>query len=421
MNGVNVPLNQILLISDATTGGVLYSLTNGNAASYSQGTNSVLTLKSGVVVGSSDKLTIYYDDGLATNSPTNVSVSNFPATQTVAGSVSVSNFPASTEISNDAGNPIPVSGSVTATISGTPTVSISGTVPVSGTFYQATQPVSLTSLPSLATGSNTIGSVNVLGGNATAVKVDGSAVTQPISASSLPLPTNAAQDGVDGTGITAPTGGSGIRGWLSGIYNKLSNSLTVTASNLDVALSTRLKPADTLTGVTAVGSITNALPAGTNSIGQVTANAGTNLNTSSLALESGGNLATIATNTGKIPSKGTATIANSTPVNIASDQTVPTSVTIPSAFKTGQSKIAVTGTAVQLGSNTLTQGVLITALSTNAASITIGTSSSLTNVVDGTGNGAILTAGSTKSIAATNTNLIWINGTAGDIISFIGS
>jgi len=421
MNGVNVPLNQILLISDATTGGVLYSLTNGNAASYSQGTNSVLTLKSGVVVGSSDKLTIYYDDGLATNSPINVSVSNFPATQTVAGSVSVSNFPASTEISNDAGNPIPVSGSVTATISGTPTVSISGTVPVSGTFYQATQPVSLTSLPSLATGSNTIGSVNVLGGNATAVKVDGSAVTQPISASSLPLPTNAAQDGVDGTGITAPTGGSGIRGWLSGIYNKLSNSLTVTASNLDVALSTRLKPADTLTGVTAVGSITNALPAGTNSIGQVTANAGTNLNTSSLALESGGNLATIATNTGKIPSKGTATIANSTPVNIASDQTVPTSVTIPSAFKTGQSKIAVTGTAVQLGSNTLTQGVLITALSTNAASITIGTSSSLTNVVDGTGNGAILTAGSTKSIAATNTNLIWINGTAGDIISFIGS
>jgi len=36
------------------------------------------------------------------------------------------------------------------------------------------------------------------------------------------------------------------------------------------------------------------LPPGTNSIGQVTANAGTNLNTSALALESGGNLATIA-------------------------------------------------------------------------------------------------------------------------------
>lgn len=43
-------------------------------------------------------------------------------------------------------------------------------------------------------------------------------------------------------------------------------------TNLDVALSTRLKPADTLAGVTtvtAVTAITNALPAGTNRIGSV--------------------------------------------------------------------------------------------------------------------------------------------------------
>jgi hypothetical protein len=104
-----------------------------------------------------------------------------------------------------------------------------------------------------------------------------------------------------------------------------------------------------------------------------------------------------------------------------SDGSQTASIIIPTSFKTGQAKIAVTGTAVQLGSNTLTQGVLISALSTNTASITIGTSSGVTNTVDGTGNGSILTAGSTKSIAATNTNLVWINGTAGDIISFIGS
>lgn len=41
--------------------------------------------------------------------------------------------------------------------------------------------------------------------------------------------------------------------------------------------------------------IDTALPTGTNSIGQVTANAGTNLNTSALALESGGNLAAAVT------------------------------------------------------------------------------------------------------------------------------
>lgn len=46
----------------------------------------------------------------------------------------------------------------------------------------------------------------------------------------------------------------------------------VSATNLDVLLSTRLKPADTLTGVTtvaAVTAITNALPAGTNRLGTV--------------------------------------------------------------------------------------------------------------------------------------------------------
>jgi len=44
-------------------------------------------------------------------------------------------------------------------------------------------------------------------------------------------------------------------------------------------------------------NLQTALPAGSNAIGSVTANAGTNLNTSALALESGGNLASIKTQT----------------------------------------------------------------------------------------------------------------------------
>lgn len=85
---------------------------------------------------------------------------------------------------------------------GSVTASISGTVPVSGTFYQATQPVSIASLPSLAAGTNQVGSVTAslnqggtavgsanplqvtlanTGANSTAIKVDGSASTQPIS------------------------------------------------------------------------------------------------------------------------------------------------------------------------------------------------------------------------------------------------
>jgi hypothetical protein len=61
-----------------------------------------------------------------------VSVGNFPATQAVSGTVSVGNFPATQAV----------------TQSGAWTTAISGTVPVSGTFFQATQPVSIASMPS---------------------------------------------------------------------------------------------------------------------------------------------------------------------------------------------------------------------------------------------------------------------------------
>lgn len=77
-----------------------------------------------------------------------------------------------------------------------------------------------------------------------AVKVDNSAVTQPISAASLPLPTGAATNSA-----------------LTTINTTLGSPMQTTG-------------------------------------GTVTANAGTNLNTSALALESGGNLAQLVTNSG---------------------------------------------------------------------------------------------------------------------------
>lgn len=60
----------------------------------------------------------------------------------------------------------------------------------------------------------------------------------------------------------------------------------------------------------------------------VNANAGTNLNTSLLALESGGNLASIATNTAKIPAQGQALAAASMPVVLPAAQI--TTLTPPS-------------------------------------------------------------------------------------------
>jgi hypothetical protein len=130
------------------------------------------------------------------------------------------------------------------------------------------------------------------------------------------------------------------------------------------------------------------------------------------------------------PVSGSVTVSNlPTSTEISNDVgnpvpvsgTVTANVSIPAAFVAGQIRIAVTGTAVQLPSNALTQGVMISSASGNAENTTIGTSSALNNLTNGTGNGAILYRGSTKSIAVTNTDRIWINGTAGDIVNFIGS
>ena len=278
-------------------------------------------------------------------------------------SVTVNN--ANLEISNDVGNP----------------------VPVSGTFWQATQPVSASSLPlpsgaatsSLQTTANTslssidaktpvlgqalatasvpvvlpatqitaltpptsVGLTGTLpaftatptvnigtsslalesGGNlasintklpsnltvtATRLLVDGSGVTQPVSAASLPLPTGAATAANQTTTNTS----------LSSIDTKtpvLGQALA--AASVPVVL-----PAAQITTLTPPSSvgISGTLPAfaatPTFNIGAApsltftntsfTANAGTNLNTSLLALESGGNLASINT---KLPSNLTVT------------------------------------------------------------------------------------------------------------------
>ena len=462
LTGINVPLSQILLVSDATTGNVLYSIAGPAASNYTQGANSVITLAS--APRSSDVLTIYYDDG--------VTVVNPPT------SVSVSNFPASTEISNDVGNPIPVSGTVT--VSNQPTsIQVSNfpsTQAVSGTVTANTglsQPLTDTQLRASAVPvsgtvaiSNPQTSVSITG--TPSVAISG---TVPVSASALPLPNGAAQDGTDATGITAPTGGSGIRGWLSGIYSKLSSALAVTQSGTwsigrtwtlasgsdSVTATISGTPSVSISGTPSVSatvsnfpssqSVTNAgtfavqntaavvggnsvavkidgsavtqpvsgtvAISGTPSItGTVTANAGTNLNTSALALESGGNLATIATNTAKIPSKGSATTANSTPVNIANDQTVPVSLaSVPSHPVTNAGTFAVQPSAGDLTSGNQTTKIVngantLSVDSTGAILAKTPTGSiTMTNSSVGTTSATLLAASSaTKLLVVQNTH-----------------
>jgi hypothetical protein len=86
----------------------------------------------------------------------------------------------------------------------------------------------------------------------------------------------------------------------------------------------------------------------------------------------------------------------------------------------GQGVIATTGTAIQLGTNTITQMVIVTAKATNAANLHVG-ASGVTNTEAGSGTGQILESGKSIIVVVGNTNEIFVNGTIGDIVSFIGS
>lgn len=159
---------------------------------------------------------------------------------------------------------------------------LSAGLPVTGTFWQATQPVS--------------GTVGISG-------------TVPVSAAALPLPTGAATEATLGGVLTisdfdtkvgsltetAPatdTASSGLNGRLQRLAQRISSLIGLLPTALGVG-----------GGLKVDGSGT-ALPVS----GTVTANAGTNLSTAALALETGGNLATLA---GAVSSSKVATKAAS--------------------------------------------------------------------------------------------------------------
>lgn len=162
---------------------------------------------------------------------------------------------------------VPVTGPITDTqIRATPlpiagTSSNAGTTVVTGNNHLTAGGSDGTNLrPFLV---DTTGKLNVIGAFFQA--------TQPVSATALPLPTGASTEttlAAINTKVTAVnTGAVTISTALPAGANTIG---AITNLNLDVALSTRLKPADTLAAVTIVGSvtaITNALPTGTNSIG----------------------------------------------------------------------------------------------------------------------------------------------------------
>lgn len=191
-------------------------------------------------------------DGSAVTQPVSGTITANAGTGTFAISASTLPLPtgASTAAKQDTGN--------------TSLASIDGKVPALGqALAAASVPVVLTAAQ--ITTLTPLSTVTVQQSTASNLKVDPSGVTSPISAASLPLPTGAATSAKQPALGTAGTASSDV--------------ITVQG----IASMTPLKVDGS--GVTQPIS------------GSITANAGTNLNTSLLALESGGNLATTATNT----------------------------------------------------------------------------------------------------------------------------
>ena len=287
-----------------------------------------------------------------------VAVSNFPATQPVSGTVAVSNFPATQPVSA-ASLPLPAGAATAAKqpalgTAGTPSadvVTVQGAVSMTALRVDGsavTQPVSAASLP-LPAGAATAAKQPALGTagtpsadvvtvqgavSMTALRVDGSAVTQPVSgtvavsnlpatqpvsAVALPLPTGASTSALQTTGNTS----------LGNIDTKTP---ALVSGRVPVDGSAVTQPVSDGGGsLTVDGSVAVSNFPGTQAVsGSVSVSnfpATQPVSAASLPLPTGAATETTAntilketTFTGRINTQGQKTSALSTPVVIASDQ-----------------------------------------------------------------------------------------------------
>jgi hypothetical protein len=244
------------------------------------------------------------------------------------------------------------------------TVRTAGSVAVTGTFWQATQPVSGTFWQA----------------------------TQPVSAASLPLPSGAAAD-------ATLTGGSMTTRVTDGTNTASVKAASTAAVAADKAVVVAVSPNNSVavTGTfwQATQPVSGTFWQATQPVsGTVTANAGTNLNTSALALDAtitGGTQTTRLTD-----GTNTATVKAASTAAVAADKAVVVAVspnnTIPVSGTFWQATQPVSGTVTaNAGTNLNTSALALD------ATLTGGTQQS--KITDGT-NVATVKAASTAAVAA---------------------
>jgi hypothetical protein len=359
-------------------------------------------------------------------SMTALKVDGSAVTQPVSGSVAVSNFPIGFLAAQSGTWTVGVSGSVAVT--GT---FWQATQPVSGTFWQATQPVSIASAIAVTDNSGSLTVDAPVGAPAFVRLSDGSAAitTLPVSIASVPSHdvTNAGTFAVQVTSLpsglatsanqdTGNTSLSSINGKIPALGQALAagsvpivltaaqlTTLTPPAAIAGFATETTLS---TLNGkVTACNTgavtISAALPAGTNAIGKLAANSGVTIGAVEIAasqivgiaagsavighviVDSGAITATLSAETTKVI--GTVNIAAAQTVGLVAGTAVIGHVIVDS------------GTLASTQSGTWTVG--LSAAQTLATVTTVGTVTTITNVVHVDDNSGSLTVDNNGTFA----------------------
>ena len=223
-----------------------------------------------------------------------------------------------------------------------PTVTVTGpltdtqlratAVPVSGTFWQETQPVSVATVPTHAVTQSGNWPVRLQDGNGNALTSatrgsEQAASVQIVDGSGNQITSFGGSGGTAETDDAAFTAGSGSGTPAMGFYS------TDTVDSGDVGVLAMDASRRQLVSLEVDNSGTKTVS------GTVTANAGTNLNTSALALESGGNLAAIAGDTTSLDGKVTACNTGAVVVDSGTITTVSAVTAISNALPAGDNNI----------------------------------------------------------------------------------
>lgn len=286
LTGLNIDRDQLLLVSAPERGRIMYNFADSTvtASAFTAGANTGLTLVASTAgLTTTAALVIYYDDQVSGISGTvtanisefinepglgkgigifsyNEAEGNFYALRSsnvdvgalkvepislpaISGTVAIGTaLPAGTNrigvVTIGAGTV--TIGAGTAQI-GSVTASISGTVPVSGTFFQGTQPVSLASLPTLAAGTAQIGSVTASISGTVPISISSVTVGNSVTIGSLPAisgTVTANTFAVQGTAVTTSNFTSTTASTVLASYNATREVLTIFnegAGNLHIA------------------------------------------------------------------------------------------------------------------------------------------------------------------------------------------